>query len=183
MDGWHRYGALASAQYQLDRHPSPLAFDKLMLSLVGVSPLTPPAMRVALAVTLATRVAHEHALRRDGGALHAKSAPVVMPADSLDTDGETCGVCGTDLHWSALFCPCRDRLTCLQHTACKCPPSRRKLLQRHSLQQLDDMVDALAELAQEATAADPSLVPPPPATFTPVLLPPPTTDPLCVHTA
>jgi hypothetical protein len=82
----------------------------------------------------------------------------VVPDDAMDTAGETCGVCGTDLHWSALFCPCRELLTCLQHTTCQCPASRRKLLRRHSLRQLDDMVSALAELAADARVADPTCV-------------------------
>jgi hypothetical protein len=54
-----------------------VAFDKLLLSLTGVSPLAPAGMRVAVSAAVAARVTEERALRADGARLHAKGPPVV----------------------------------------------------------------------------------------------------------
>jgi len=163
---WLQYGAQAVVKYKLARHLAPLSHDKIILLLASVSPFTPPLLQLALPPVFKQRVEQEKIMRREAASLYSRSY-IIRVGSENDTEDDTCYVCNTDLYWSALVCVCSPcNKTCLHHTACKCGPSKRGLVYRHTLQDLEGMATSLCEIGQEAQSCNSSLALPSPPPFT-----------------
>ncbi len=77
--------------------------------------------------------------------------------DESDTDDAECVICHAYCHESAVECECCPRRrTCLRHAAalCECPPPRWRIAFRHSLAELQALLQEVSQRIPEGARAD-----------------------------
>ncbi|XP_042375263.1 lysine-specific demethylase JMJ18-like isoform X1 [Zingiber officinale] len=158
---WLPHGQCAVELYSEQHRKTSLSHDKLLLGVaweavkekLGESPMYTNAKFKTwqnfcgkdgvLAQAVKARITLEHKRRES---ISSISSVRKMDRDFDYSTERECFLCFYDLHLSAVVCECNsDRFACLSHAKlmCSCDPSKRCLLVRYNLEELDALVAVL----------------------------------------
>eukprot|EP00271_Cylindrocystis_brebissonii_P017526 TRINITY_DN4596_c1_g1_i1.p1 TRINITY_DN4596_c1_g1~~TRINITY_DN4596_c1_g1_i1.p1 ORF type:complete len:2735 (-),score=484.18 TRINITY_DN4596_c1_g1_i1:871-9075(-) len=145
---WFPWGGCGVERYRLFRRSAILSHEEL-LCVVAKSGQRDPEMLQWLwkeleRVTLAERT-NLLALWAAGTVRSARMSPRKTPDRISQDEDPECIICRYYLHLSAVVCSCRPQdAVCLGHARqlCACPPSKRRILYRYSLAELEGFLKA-----------------------------------------
>eukprot|EP01119_Soliformovum_irregulare_P023243 TRINITY_DN809_c0_g1_i2.p1 TRINITY_DN809_c0_g1~~TRINITY_DN809_c0_g1_i2.p1 ORF type:complete len:516 (-),score=111.82 TRINITY_DN809_c0_g1_i2:71-1618(-) len=142
LEEWLPFGRESTEKYRQRSRSSVLSLDKLLCN----------AASQPHSQTLNDRLKEElPIMRRDECYLREKvlskegtwKCIQFSTYEGKDTTAKECTVCKYDCYLSALVCPCSpNKFVCLRHSEnlCECPATRRILLFRYRLMDLDEML-------------------------------------------
>ncbi|CAL8461880.1 g1411 [Coccomyxa elongata] len=155
---WLRFAPLSLERYRSFRKPSLLSHEWLLLKVAREE--TSPDASFFVHRDLQRVIQEEREWRFklwSQGCLRSRRVTQEVGMDEGDTDDAECVICHAYCHESAVECECCPRRrTCLRHAAalCECPPPRWRIAFRHSLAELQALLQEVSQRIPEDFAAE-----------------------------
>eukprot|EP00897_Mesotaenium_endlicherianum_P000605 jgi/Mesen1/10545/ME000083S10045 len=147
---WLPWGGHGVERYRLYRRSAIISHEELLCACSRAGEHDPETVRW-LRKEMTRVVQNEAKLREklwlEGMVKSTRMAPHAASSFVGQEEDEECIICHYYLHLSAIACDCRPgEVVCLEHARrlCECQPSKRRLLYRHSLAELEDLVSPRA---------------------------------------
>ncbi|GAB2296855.1 hypothetical protein Dimus_030956 [Dionaea muscipula] len=142
---WLPHGGFAAELYQLYRKSAVLSHEELLCVVAKNScdsKASPYLHKELLRVYSKEKIWRERLWKK--GIVRTSAMPLRKHPEYVGTEEDpTCIICQQYLYLSAIVCRCRrSRFVCLEHWEhlCECNPRKRRLLFRHSLAELNELV-------------------------------------------
>ncbi|EXB37360.1 Lysine-specific demethylase 5A [Morus notabilis] len=153
---WLPHGRFGAELYQLYRKTAVLSHDELLcvLAKIECDSRVAPYLKNELVRIYTKEKTWREKLWKNG---IVKSSPLPSrkcPEYVGTEEDSTCIICKQYLYLSAVVCCCRpSAFVCLEHweRLCECKSSKHRLLYRHSLAELNDLVLAVDKYCSEET--------------------------------
>lgn len=142
---WLPHGGFGSELYKLYHKPAVISHEELLCVAVkiGCDAKVAPYMNKELLRIFSKEKVWREKLWKNGLVKTSVMSPRKHP-DYVGTEEDpTCIICQQYLYLSAVSCRCRpSTYVCLEHweRLCECIPRKRRLLYRHSLAELDELL-------------------------------------------
>ncbi|XP_057978320.1 lysine-specific demethylase JMJ17 isoform X2 [Malania oleifera] len=142
---WLPHGGIGAGLYQLYHKAAVLSHEELLCVVAknDYDGKVAPYLKKELIRIYAKEKTWRELLWKNGIINSSPMSPRKRP-DYVGTEEDpTCIICHQYLYLSAVVCDCRpSTFVCLEHWEhiCECKPSRRRLLYRHTLAELSDLV-------------------------------------------
>ncbi|KAL9242822.1 hypothetical protein vseg_016785 [Gypsophila vaccaria] len=142
---WLPYGGFGSELYQRFHKPAVLSHEELLcvVAKIGCDAKVAPFMINELERVITKEKMWRERLWRKGFVKTFVMSPRKQPNYVGTVEDPTCVICQQHLYLSAVVCRCRPlTFVCLEHweRLCECNPRKRRLLYRHSLAQLNELL-------------------------------------------
>ncbi|GMH09395.1 hypothetical protein Nepgr_011236 [Nepenthes gracilis] len=142
---WLPHGGFGAGLYQLYRKPSVLSHQELICVVAksGCDGNVSPYLYKELARVFSKEKLWRERLWKKGIVNTSAMSPRKCPEYVVTEEDRTCIICQQYLYLSAVVCRCRpSTFVCLEHSEhlCECSPKKQRLLYRHSLAELNELV-------------------------------------------
>ncbi|KAF4403837.1 hypothetical protein CsatB_003771 [Cannabis sativa] len=153
---WLPHGRFGSELYQLYHKTAVLSHEELLCVLAkdACDSRVAPYLRKELLRIYTKEKACRERLWKNGIVKSSRMPPKKCPEYVGTEEDATCIICKQYLYLSAVVCRCRPSTSvCLEHweRLCECKSSKRRLLYRQSLAELNDLVIAVDKYCSEET--------------------------------
>lgn len=153
---WLPHGRFGAELYQLYRKTAVLSHDELLcvLAKIECDSRVAPYLKKELGRIYTKEKTWREWLWKNGIVKSSPMPPRKFPEYVGTEEDSTCIICKQYLYLSAVGCRCRpSAFVCLEHweRLCECKSSKRRLLYRHSLAELNDLVLAVDTYCSEET--------------------------------
>ncbi|KAL5552082.1 hypothetical protein UlMin_002258 [Ulmus minor] len=153
---WLPHGRFGAELYQLYHKTAVLSHEELLCVLAKIdcdSRVAPYLKKELLRIYTKEKTCRER-LWKNGIVKSSRMSPRKCPEYLGIEEDSTCIICKQYLYLSAVVCRCRPAaFVCLEHSErlCECKSNKLRLLYRHSLAELNDMVIAVDKYCSEET--------------------------------
>ncbi|XP_009617976.2 lysine-specific demethylase JMJ17 isoform X2 [Nicotiana tomentosiformis] len=142
---WLPHGGFGADLYQLYRKPAVLSHEELLCAVARseFDSKAAPYLKTELARVYSREKSWRERLWKNGIVNSSAMPPRRKPEYVGTEEDPTCIICQQYLYLSAVVCNCApSSFVCLEHWEhlCECKPQKRRLLYRHTLAELNDLV-------------------------------------------
>ncbi|XP_075102065.1 lysine-specific demethylase JMJ17 isoform X2 [Nicotiana tabacum] len=142
---WLPHGGFGADLYQLYRKPAVLSHEELLCAVARseFDSKAAPYLKTELARIYSREKSWRERLWKNGIVNSSAMPPRRKPEYVGTEEDPTCIICQQYLYLSAVVCSCApSSFVCLEHWEhlCECKPQKRRLLYRHTLAELNDLV-------------------------------------------